>query len=635
MRYVTAIELHNWGPFRGTHNLELGPTVYAVTAQHELDVDRSNWIGKTWFLSAMLFALTGQKPESCRAEDDWITHDEDEGYVKLTADDGTLITRARKRGRSTQLTVALAGGKPQRQGPAQDSLYRAMGLDAGDLMATSFVRQKQIARLILSDPAERTKIVNGWVELEPLQLAEEWLRARLNKLLAEQRGLSAGDPPEGDLAELRAKLVEAEAGVEEIRTERDELAGNVAELAAHQNHEQRADEFSETQRVGKMLKAEIEKAEPVDIEGLDAELVEATAAKEAARDREYELRGLVHGEWDGKCPLTCEDCPEEASVRAQGASMQVELGEAEIVLDEADARQQAARKALDDARNAQAQLAMKEQRLVQLRAKAEELIESVDYIDEHGPAPTADEHRAQLAELDTELEQWRASVAQLTRAIEAHEAHAKELAKVDKRLQALEHDIRLHQEAVAVVGRLGAQREVAEGALGKIQRKANELLQQSGIPLQVAVRWAREGRGLAKHCEACGSAFPASQKVKVCDICGASRGPHLVEKLDIQPSDRSGAADDIAGLAFQLAASVWLRGKRSASWSSTCIDEPFGALDTANSRALSTHLHALIRGNYAFDQGFLVAHDAAVMESLPAQVKIYGGAEGAAIEVIH
>ena len=640
MRYVVELELHNFGPFRGTHTLELGPTVYAVVAQHEDDPERSNWVGKTWFLSSMLFALTGMKPESCKTEDALITDGEDEMHVKLTADDGSVVHRSRKRTRSTQLTYTPRGPglgmkpKSMKQAVAQENIYDAMGMNGEDLLATAFIRQKHIARLITADPADRANIVNGWLELGDLQVAEAWLRKRYNVLLEEERNLSPGEPPEGDLDELRQAQADAIYNRDRATEERDAAQTDVRARLEHERHQANADELARIRKEGKELRAQVDAYEEPDLDALEEAAAEAERAKGAAMDRDRELRELVHGDWDGKCPLTCEDCPVEADVRAQGASMEVELGEAEIVLDEADQAAQVARDAAAEAQRAHQAQEDAQARLVRLRTKAEALLPSEAYIDEHGASPTDEEQAAKLSALNAEVREYTQEVMTLTGQITAHEKHAQAVEAVAERRAELEGELRTHREAIAVVGRLGAQREVAELALGRIQKGANDRLTQAGIDLAVAVRWAREGRGLATHCEACGTAFPKSLKVKSCDICGAARGPKLVEKMDIQPSDRSGAADDIAGLVFQLAASAWLRGKRSASWASTCIDEPFASLDRANSRLLGTHLHALIRGNNDFDQGFLVAHDAAAMESLPARIQIHGSAEGAAVEVI-
>ena len=635
MRHVTEITLHNWGPFKGTHTLALEPTVYAVTAEHTDDVERSNWIGKTWFLNSMLFALTGIKPESCKTEDGWITNGEAEGFVEMVCDDATRVKRSRKRERSTQLVVTMPGGKPQKQGPAQESLYRAMGLDGTDLLASCFIRQKQIARLITADPSERTDIVNAWVELEPLQVAEQWLRDRLNALLTEDRTLDAklGDEPADDLVETRDFLARAQTSLAELEAERTALLQQVDGLTEWRQHERNVDEFTEVREQGRSLRAQVDAYQAPDLDALSLTADATRTAQGGASDREAQLSELLQGEWNGECPLTCIECPVRPEVEAHGASMEIEHGESEIVLDEAAAAADVAKEAHQDAQVAASAQVTRERDLVRLRARATELAPSVGVMDDKGPSPDLDDLGERVAQLNGDVTTYQRSVAELEGKVAAHARYAKALQAVAQRRAVLDGSIRTHREAIAVVGRQGAQREVAESALGRIEHGANTLLRTAGIDLGVQVRWAREGRGLATHCSSCGTAFPKSLKVKACEICGDARGPKLVEKLDIQPTERSGAADDIAGLSFQLAASSWLRSRRSASWSSTCIDEPFGALDAANSRALSTHLHALIRGSYAFDQGFLVAHDAATMEALPARIKIYGSGEGAAVEV--
>jgi hypothetical protein len=61
---IRTIVIENWGPYRGYHTLDLSNKVYGVTGKHESDEGRSNWLGKTWFLSAIRFALNGAKPDN-------------------------------------------------------------------------------------------------------------------------------------------------------------------------------------------------------------------------------------------------------------------------------------------------------------------------------------------------------------------------------------------------------------------------------------------------------------------------------------------------------------------------------------------------------------------------------------------
>ncbi len=174
-----------------------------------------------------------------------------------------------------------------------------------------------------------------------------------------------------------------------------------------------------------------------------------------------------------------------------------------------------------------------------------------------------------------------------------------------------------------------AQRVVAESTMQLVEQGANRVLSDSGIDLGVKVTWAREGNGPAKSCDQCGAGFPVSAKVKVCGACGSKRGKHTVEKLEIGTTDQSGAAEDLAGIAIRLAVSAWLRQRRQAGWSMAAIDEPFGALDGANKRALSQHLVTMLTGaGYGFEQAFVVGHERAIMDALPNRIELIGTREG-------
>ncbi len=94
--------------------------------------------------------------------------------------------------------------------------------------------------------------------------------------------------------------------------------------------------------------------------------------------------------------------------------------------------------------------------------------------------------------------------------------------------------------------------------------------------------------------------------------------------MRIELTQRSGAAEDLAGLAVQIAASAWLRESRGSAWRSIAIDEPFGSLDSCHSRALGAHLAALLAGKHGFLQSFVVAHDRASLDAFPSRIEIVG-----------
>ena len=631
----TKVEFENWGPYVGQHSVDLGPHIYAVQAEHADDPERSNWLGKSWFLAVMSMLITGEKPEACETADSWITDGQSEGKLKGTLDDGTVVERTRKRGKSTQLIVTLPGEKPAKQKRAQELLYSHIGLTDDDLFASCFIEQKQIARLISSDPADRTTIVNGWLELEPVQDAEAYVRGKVSTLIKEETALLAqtgAEPEAGGLEDWpKLAMLEDEHAVlrEQSTAKRDQVKG----IIDHRTHMMQAAEFERLSDEGKLLRSEVDAFVAPDVEQATANTKQLGQAMSLTDDRKRQLEELTDGSWDSKCPLTCEECPVPDEVNGRRGQFATELETTTAEYEVAYGDWDDANTAVKAAHNANTHQEVRKGRLVQLRTKATPLLASVDYVAEHGAAEDPDALYAELDVLTQQMELNMAHQTQLKSDIADRTDWEKSQAEGKQRRGELAKEIQTHREALAVLGRQGAQRAIAEAALLTIEQGANALLERAEIDLSVAVAWSREGRGLATHCDQCGAVYPASQKVKECGNCRATRGPKLVEKLAITPSDRSGAADDICGLAFQLSASAWLRAQRNAGWSSALIDEPFASLDKANSRAMAQHLHALVRGDYAFQQGFLVAHDSEVMAALPARVLITADATGSRVRV--
>jgi DNA repair exonuclease SbcCD ATPase subunit len=100
--------------------------------------------------------------------------------------------------------------------------------------------------------------------------------------------------------------------------------------------------------------------------------------------------------------------------------------------------------------------------------------------------------------------------------------------------------------------------------------------------------------------------------------------------LDVVLSDRSGAAEDLAGLAISLAASSRLRAERGSPWGVVCLDEPFGALDRSHRRSLAKGLVLMLVGQW--EQALVIAHDDATMDAMPGRIVIVGGSNGSRVE---
>lgn len=648
--HVARIKLRNWLRYVGEHEVALGPGVYAVTAEFDGDGRRSNWAGKTAFLEAIRFALFGVHRKD--REDDWITEGESDGGVTLTLSSGEVIERTRKRGHPTRVRVVLDGREAIGE-TAAAALGARLGMTRDDFDSTCWIGQKQLSKFVLARPAERMELVSDWLGLGPLQRCEERAReaqvalvkrmgeaegrrANTTRVIADAR-VTVGVEQNATVAVL-CEMLRAEIAGYEVRVERarDALAKahdlraavreRAAVLAARQEFVALRDELGELKRVHDSLEetaAEVG-VRRAEFEGLHGRMLEA--GKDAKQKG-----ALARGEFDGKCPVGGVACPIakdlNASRKANAKAHECALG----AYDSACKAANLARCEMEEAESAarkRGEIAIKRENMLarMKRAKDQGSVEVVGL--------NADEAQGEVAACESE---HAAEVAGLTVArarLAALESASGELGVADGALAGFKQDARAIQTVRRLFGRQGAQRVVAQRALSDITDGANALLVDAGIPLRVQMAWVREAAsGLAASCENCGAAFPASQRVKACEGCGAARGTKQLERLDVELSDRSGAAEDLAGAALQLSASAWLRAERAIAWGVACIDEPFGALDESNRKAFAAHLLTMLGGRYGFEQAFIVAHSTDVLDAIPNRVRVFATEYGSTMKV--
>ncbi len=185
--------------------------------------------------------------------------------------------------------------------------------------------------------------------------------------------------------------------------------------------------------------------------------------------------------------------------------------------------------------------------------------------------------------------------------------------------------------ACEVLGRAGVQRILATERVREVEDRANEILSTANVDLSVRLEWGRETQRLEPACPSCGEVHPSTSKAPKCKRCGTERIKARTDGLEVILSDRSGAAEDLAGLALSLAAGAVLRARRGSRWPLVMVDEPFSALDQANSENLSRQLGRLLGGSSGFSQSIVVAHSRRVTDSLPHQIVIHATAKGSEI----
>lgn len=626
---LQRVVLENWMRYAGRVQVDLGAGVFGVVAQYADDPRRSNWAGKTAVLEAVRFALYGV--HRFDREDDWITNGETEGSVQVELSGGVVVHRSRKRGSPTRLSVKIDGNEAS-AAAAQQVLNERLGLDATAFGQTCWFGQRGFAGFVLDTPAARMERVEAWLRLGRVQAglekARDILRARLADVARYETQLSTLNLPGVDSPDAVQQALEtalqAQAAAEATLTRAIELDARrtAANARAQLQHEYD----------GLVARGKLEASELRQLEAQLATLPDRRPEYDNARASLGLLEGelnrrlqVARGRFDGQCPITCEDCPAGEQVEAAVAANASALESGRTASREAREGLQAI---LADVNAREAILLKVERTRVSLQGLRERVVAMKAHLAPTDapplPADAPDLAQARHAEklAVQEVARCRARQEQL-------ETTASKRADLQARLA--EHRTLQREAAVVVEFFRTSLRKIAEAALADIEADANAILAAAGIQLTVAVLWQRAGQGLASHCAACGNPFPSSVKVKTCNACNAARGPKLVERLDLQLSDRSGAAEDLAGAALQLAAWDWVRRDRNVGWGVAFLDEPFGALDGANRQGFATALQAML--TQRFQQAFVVAHHDDVTDALERRLTVKADEYGSALEV--
>lgn len=655
---IRTARIWNFKCFRGEHTLALDRGVFAVVAELDNDRDRSNFLGKTTLLTALgAFPLFGDHGE--RLEDDWITTGESEGGVELQLASGLVITRSRVRGVRTVLEVRADDELVLAQGEkAQAIIEQRIGLSRADFYAWACVRQKQMAAFIEVRPGDRQKVIAGWLQLAPLEAAAaraskayaaalaDQLAAKTSLADAEARLAACEDLDDSEIEAWTAKLEAARGEYERAH------ARHLEAFATKAARKAKADKLAMQRRVlaGWLKRADSLEAARQEVARLEALIkVESEAEPHAgsARDELVQLRvrrkdvqaqraqaaSRVSAGFDGACPVVEGfSCPATASINARRAEFAAQRDGADIDLKRIDAALQVA------AAQAEADAARETRRnsLAKQLAVAKATLET-----DIGPRPTVDaddEADAGGNEVDTKadvdrawalVEQARSKLAEFKQRGAMIQQYTHRILECEEAVEKHEVPVATARVVAEILSRQKAQRLVAESALLRIEAAANASLADAGIALRVKTSWARPTKDLEEQCSECGLAFPRSKAVLSCERCGAARSAKLDERLDLELSNRSGGAEDLAGWAYTLAAGAHMRAARSSPWTVGYFDEPFGALDVAHSRRLARYIAA----DRTFAQVFVVAHDAALMTAMPGRILITGSATGSSVRV--
>jgi DNA repair exonuclease SbcCD ATPase subunit len=638
MLTIARIRLRNFKIFYGETVLDLAPQAYGIFARDASDPDRSNFLGKSTLLHAVDLALTGRLPYDCQRKVDWISRGEDEGSVEVLFSNGAGVRRELSLKGSERITFSHPGRDNAIQEEAEKRVDELLGLSREDAPTWCF-RQGEMSELLKMDPAPRLQLFSDWIRLgrlEECQGLAAAARGEIRKKLDERkraldqlefarvenlRAVSLAPDGPDQVVDLDAIIAEAEAELALLLPKKraaDEAAAVASERASLERDAADYDRtvtegMSVAQRLREMATAD-EQANHL-AEGQKEE-IEAHAEVSKAADAWQAASAVTAGYFSGTCPVVSSPCPSAAFVKAEALTKKTLVDDAKARLDEWKAVLEGARDRTVLARIKVAERTRAEQQLESLRATARRLKERRDRYESLRalpPVPIAEQSDAiTIARAESRL-------TLLRRAREANATFTARCQEVRAEVAALEATAEIPEAAALVFER--ARKQIAEEVLAEVEQNGNDVLATLGIDATVAVRWGREGDGLADACGSCGAAFPASRRVKVCARCGAERGPKVVERLEIVPSRRSGAADDFAGFAVALGASRWLREERGSAWGTTLLDEPVAQVDRAYRRSFASKLPEVLRMS-GFGQALVTAHHPDVLETLPGKILV-------------
>jgi DNA repair exonuclease SbcCD ATPase subunit len=638
--HVARVSVTNWGCYRGEHSAEFGPTVYAVVGSREGDPESSNWVGKSLILQAVPFALYGRKPPSCRFEDDWITEGEGHGRVEVEVG-GASVVRQRRRGKSTQLEFrrraqdgswrCVAAGEQ-----AQQEVERLVGLSEEDFVASCFFEQKQMARLVRQRPADFHATLGAWFKLDRLQRCAANASKRLSAARAsEQSARGYVELYERTLAQEPEVAGPSAAEVEELESAARKLDSELNEQAAWHVQQMGHAEYLQLRDEAAALKEQIAALGPellaARLKELRAEHERAAIASAGAFAELVEAKKRAGGGFDGQCPVACASCPSRSWVDRELAENRTLVERAERRQRKAHAEAKRLAGPVFDAEEKLGEARRLHARFVAVRERAAARRRDFEDVEASGPPPGGEELRARVERAWADARQARLDHERAEASRKRVADLGSKLAEAKARLAEAKSSAALLEAAARVFGRGGAQRAVAQAGLAEIEADANEALAAAGVELALRVRWEREGKDLAPECGACGE--PIAGKARSCPACGAERGRAIIEEPGVELSDESGAAEDLAGVALQLAAAAWLRRSRCSSWSAAFVDEAFGALDPSNRRKMAAHFASML-GRYGFEQAFVTAHTADVVEAMPGRVLVVAGEKGSSFAPI-
>lgn len=631
---IESVQIKGWMAYAELNHPKTPSAAIAVVAQYDADPKRSNWGGKTAFLEAIRWAITGRHRKS--REDRIISYGCEEASVTVYFTDGASVTRSRRVGGPTKVAFRY----PERRGveessgeAAEHAIELYLGMSADDLDATLFFGQSDIEGVVSKTSSERRRLVLQWLGLDEWNVYAKRAREHLSTIqlahaAASAAVLHAPETKEEAVANVAAAKA-ADASAKAALADVEAAVAKIAPVMRHADAEARlrdaASRFQETRRE---LHARVEIDFKYDIEATHNE---ARAKEAALRSELIPLEALLRNATKAeevKCPLIQRSCPSArwvkdsvAEVEARVDGMKKDLASHAAVVASTG----------DNIRS----LAAAQRREAQLRGNLEAISAEMERL-----RIARDEFKATLEaagltpdgarELLTLRTTVAANAAEAAATLRHAEENLRRVVEANDRwtaaklkLEELDDELAAARIVVDATAPSGVPARIAEAMLGELELRANALLQPAGLRFEFG--WERELKDLVASCTNCGFTYKGV-KQKECPTCGTSRAKKRSDELDILVDDgtaetedvreKSGGARVLVACAIRLAAAALLRDARGSRISFALVDEPFGALDAANRDYLAAQFASMM-GAVGLEQAFVVSHDAALLDALP------------------
>lgn len=644
--HISGVKLYDWMPFAGEHVLEGLPAApLAVVAKYLGNPRRSNWAGKTAFLEAIRWCLTGKHRK--RLEDGLIHRGASSTQVVVRLTGGVEVSRIRPRGGPTKLRLLVSNqgmvvdlDTPDEEtledDSAQERLYQLLGMDHGDMMATTAFAQGDTEALVGKTSGDRRRVVGHWLDLEFWERVGKAANVHSQKAEAARQALAtAPDEPEGRAREVvEQELTQKRQLAEQLKAELHMLGEELRAWQEASAGEEWEEELSAALAEGRRLKQNMPELVPADrLEQAEEAELTAGVNLRMAQEEERKARELVSRGFDGICPVMQRICPAADTVRCSTDAAASRLQSAREDLKKKEAEHEGARVShtqlrIKSARFQSAVISYNHavEQVRKLRAKVEERKARMQALKMTETEATEVFHRHEA--LLHEVSQADTEVALLKRELAEIQQRVERKARRVAAIQDASRKARVAALAARALGPMGIAAKISAASLGKLEERGNALLAGTGLSFTLA--WEREGSELASSCQGCGYSF-RGQREKSCPSCSLSRPKKRMEELEILVEDGSGEVEDVraksggaralVASAIRLAGGMLLRERRGSRVAWAEVDEPFGALDGENRAMLAKFFTAML-GSVGLEQAFVVSHDEALLESLPHRILI-------------